>query len=379
MQGAARTSNRSPRSRVASGRPGNPPRTGRLNPNSESLLPVYLRDMGETALIDADEEVRLARDLYQARERMAALALALPASALNFALEGDDSGPRRGVDWPLDQVERFYSRLVLSEGNRQPMRLKSKVAEIGRLKSQLDRLRDALINANLRLVVHIARQYSNNGVSLMDLIQEGNIGLMKAVEKFDHRRGNKFSTYAYWWIKQAIDRSIADKARTIRVPVHLRELRRKISKCTIDLGRELDREPTEEEVAWRLKLPKKKIHEAIGVVKDAQSLEAFSETREGLDLLQKVADPRSFSPFEETRSHEARLKIEASLKKLDPREERIIRLRFGIGDENSHTLEEIGSKVNLSRERVRQVEGIALNKLREYEVLADLLDALGAS
>ncbi len=379
MQGAARTSNRSPRSRVGAGRPGNPPRSGRLNSNSESLLPVYLRDMGETALIDGDEEVRLARDLYQARERLAALALALPASARDFALEGDDSGPQSGVEWPLDQVERFCSRLVLNDGKRQPTRSKNKVAEIGRLKSQLDRLRDALINANLRLVVHIARQYSNNGVSLMDLIQEGNIGLMKAVEKFDHRRGNKFSTYAYWWIKQAIDRSIADKARTIRVPVHLRELRRKISKCTKDLGRELDREPTVEEIAWRLKLPTKKIREAIGVVKDAQSLEAFSETREGLDLLQKVADPRSFSPFEETRSHEARLKIEASLKKLDPREERIIRLRFGIGDENSHTLEEIGGKVNLSRERVRQVEGIALNKLREYEVLADLLDALGAS
>ncbi len=368
MQGAARTSNRSPRSRP-----------GRLNPNSEALLPVYLRDMGENSLIDAGEELRLAQELYEVRKELAALALALPAPARDFALEGDASGPRRGVEWPLDQVERFCSRLSLGEENPQLSRSRNKVAEIRRLKRNLDRLRDALISANLRLVVHIARQYTNNGVSLMDLIQEGNIGLMKAVEKFDHRRKNKFSTYAYWWIKQAIDRSIADKARTIRLPVHLRELRRKINKCMNDLSRELDRQPTEEEISWRLKLPKKKIHEAIGVVKDAQSLEAFSETREGLDLLQKVADPRSFSPFEETRSHEARLKIEASLKKLDPREERIIRLRFGIGDEISHTLEEIGSKVDLSRERVRQVEGIALNKLREYEVLADLLDALGAS
>ncbi len=379
MQGTARTSNRSPRSGGAPGRAGGSSRTGRINTNSETLLPVYLRDMGETALIDADEEVRLARDLYEARERLASLALSLPASARNFALEGDLTGPRRGTEWPLDQVERFCSRLVVDTGDRRPARSNSKVSEIRRLKRSLDQLRDALINANLRLVVHIARQYTSNGLSLMDLIQDGNIGLMRAVEKFDHRRGNKFSTYAYWWIKQAIDRSIADKARTIRVPVHLRELRRKISKCTKDLDRELGRPPTEEEVAWRLKLPKKKIHEAMGVVKDAQSLEAFSETREGLDLLQKVADPRSFSPFEETRSHEARLKIEASLKKLDPREERIVRLRFGIGNENSHTLEEIGSKVNLSRERVRQVESIALNKLREYEVLADLLDALGAS
>jgi RNA polymerase sigma factor (sigma-70 family) len=343
---------------------------------AEPLLPIYLRQMGENPLIGGPEELRLARELTECRRSIATLALGLPAELRKRVLAGE-AEPASAELWSFDRIDRVLSRLAASRsaGAQATTALRSARA----LAARIDRVRDAFIVANLRLVVHIAKQYRNNGVPLMDLIQEGNLGLMKAVEKFEYQRGHKFSTYAFWWIKQAIDRAIADKARLIRIPVHLRELRRKVQRTTRDFSRETGRDPSPEEIAQRMGLPTAKIEEALGVIRDAQSLEAMAESEDTLQLAQRISDPNAASPLAEACGREVRLKIEEALRRLDPREERIIRLRYGIGSDASHTLEEIGAIVDLSRERVRQVESVALRKLQGLEVLGELLDGIGSS
>jgi RNA polymerase primary sigma factor len=244
-------------------------------------------------------------------------------------------------------------------------------------KRHVDHARDALILANLRLVVHIAKKYLNHGISFMDLIQEGNIGLMKAVEKFEYERGNKFSTYAYWWIKQAIERAIADKARIIRIPVHVNEKIKKISRVARELGETLGRKPTPQEIAKKLRMPVAKVEEILGVVQEPQALEDVSSSDDDSPgLLRFVADPNAPSPLERTVDRELREKIKETLRVLNTREEEIIRLRFGIGREMPYTLEEIGRVMALSRERVRQIEATALKKIQSAQECGDLREFL---
>ena len=243
-------------------------------------------------------------------------------------------------------------------------------------KRHVDHARDALILANLRLVVHIAKKYLNHGISFMDLIQEGNIGLMKAVEKFEYERGNKFSTYAYWWIKQAIERAIADKARVIRIPVHVNEKIKKISRVARELSETLGRKPTPPEIAKKLRMPVPKVEEILGVVQDPQALEDMSGDDDAPSLLRFVADPNAPCPLERTVDRELREKVEKTLKVLSSREEDIIRLRFGIGREMPYTLEEIGRVMSLSRERVRQIEAAALKKIQQAEEQGSLREFL---
>jgi RNA polymerase primary sigma factor len=333
--------------------------------------------MGSTPLIDEHQEVELARELQEAREGLARLALKLPASAREYVLDNDLSGPKRGREWPLDDMEECYARLIRYERETREPKMTALVREAKGFKRHVDHARDALILANLRLVVHIAKKYLNHGISFMDLIQEGNIGLMKAVEKFEYERGNKFSTYAYWWIKQAIERAIADKARVIRIPVHVNEKIKKISRISKELAETLGRRPTPSEIARKLRMPVSKVEEILGVVPEPQALEDVSSEDESPGLLRFIADPNAPSPLERTVDRELREKVEGTLKVLTEREEEIIRLRFGIGREMPYTLEEIGRVMGLSRERVRQIEATALKKIQSAEESRDLREFLG--
>ena len=341
-----------------------------------AILPIYLREMGATPLIDENKEVELARELQEARQGLAKLALRLPVYAKEYVLEGDFDGPKRGREWPLDDLLTFYGKLARYARERHDAKMTVAFKSAREHKRHVDHARDALILANLRLVVHIAKKYLNHGISFMDLIQEGNIGLMKAVEKFEYERGNKFSTYAYWWIKQAIERAIADKARIIRIPVHVNEKIKKIARVSRELGETLGRKPTPQEIAKKLRMPIVKVEEILGVVQEPQALEDLSADDDSPGLLRFVADPNAVSPLERTVDRELREKIESTLRVLNPREEEIIRLRFGIGRDMPYTLEEIGRVMGLSRERVRQIEATALKKIQSAQECKDLREFL---
>jgi RNA polymerase sigma factor (sigma-70 family) len=341
-----------------------------------AILPIYLREMGATPLIDETKEVELARELQESREGLAKLALRLPLYVKEYVLEGDFDGPKRGREWPLDDLVTFYGKLVRYAREHHDAKAQAVFKTAREHKRHVDHARDALILANLRLVVHIAKKYLNHGISFMDLIQEGNIGLMKAVEKFEYERGNKFSTYAYWWIKQAIERAIADKARIIRIPVHVNEKIKKIARVSRELGETLGRKPTPQEIAKKLRMPVVKVEEILGVVQEPQALEDLSADDDSPGLLRFVADPNAVSPLERTVDRELREKIESTLRVLNPREEEIVRLRFGIGRDMPYTLEEIGRVMGLSRERVRQIEATALKKIQSAQECKDLREFL---
>ncbi len=237
-------------------------------------------------------------------------------------------------------------------------------AEVSRGERDMRRAKDELTRANLRLVVHIARKYVNRGLMFSDLIQEGNIGLMRAVDKFDWRRGFKFSTYATWWIRQAITRSIADQARTIRVPVHMTETVGKIARASRRLAQETGREPTVEELATRLGLPLDKVRTVQRLVKEPVSLEAPIGDEEEGRLGDLIEDKDAVMPFDAAARTSLREAAARALSGLSPREERILRMRFGIGMNRDHTLEEVGRTFNVTRERIRQIEAKALKKLQ---------------
>jgi RNA polymerase primary sigma factor len=339
-----------------------------LTPVSD-VTRLYLRDAGREPLLTADEEVELARELSGARSALARLARTLPRHCRRQVLQGPPPSSRRGSEWSLRELERFHERLLRFGRDRRDFRTRRILRDARAHKKRLDQAHDKLVRSNLRLVVHVAHKYISNGVPFLDLIQEGNLGLMRAVEKFRYERGNKFSTYAYWWIRQAVERAISNDARTIRVPVHMRERMRKLRRVTAALSLKRGREPTREELVKASGIANEKIEEVLRCARDALRLE---DVAGDFDLLDVVPDPDTPSPAEQIQERDLQRQVNRALESLEPREEEVVRQRFGLDRPARRTLEEIGRQLGLSRERVRQIEARAVDKIRTSRAAQDL-------
>ncbi len=335
---------------------------------AEETTTTYLREMGRFDLLTPEEEAKYSKTIRQGFESIIAAIREDKSGVKEVALlrERIDLWERRDPTLkPKKQQLNFMRYTILSAAKKYPeirdlFELQAKLEAYSR---SIEVAKDTMIRANLRLVVSIAKRYMHQGLTLADLIQEGNLGLMRAVFRFDYTKGNKFSTYATWWIRQAITRAILDKTRTIRLPVHFLELRSQFFKAFYALFKELGREPTPLEISKATNLPMDKILSILEASREPISL----ETPVGDDdstLGDFLENQESQSPYDAVQTRELSGRVNDILETLSEREEKIIRLRFGIGEKAEYTLEEIGKLFNVSRERIRQIEKKALNRLR---------------
>jgi RNA polymerase primary sigma factor len=327
---------------------------------------MYLKEIGKVPLLNAAQEVDLARRI-QAGELSTALQRTIA--------EGEKPDPK-DQKFCVQKVWEIRDHQLNAFGKVEGIG-REKIAksykpktdeELGTWLHRVERdgqlAKRKLIEANLRLVVSIAKRYVGRGMLFLDLIQEGNLGLIRAVEKFDYDKGFKFSTYATWWIRQAITRAIADQARTIRIPVHMIETINKLIRTSRALVQELGREPTSEEIAKRMDIPVSKVRKVLKIAQEPISLETPIGEEEDSHLGDFIEDRSAVSPAENVININLKEQTDALLKTLTPREERVIKMRFGIGDGSEHTLEEVGQSFQVTRERIRQIEAKALRKLR---------------
>ena len=308
---------------------------------------------------DVEADVELLDELYTA---LLDAGVEVVESAEDY---GAEEGEKEAEEPPLSDIADDSVRMYLREiGKISLISGEEEVSLAKKIEKGSKDARNKLAEANLRLVVSIAKKYVGRGLSLMDLIQEGNTGLLRAVEKFDYRRGYKFSTYATWWIRQAITRAIADQARTIRIPVHMVETINKLARVQRQLTQELHRDPTPEEIAAEMGTDLDKVRHILKISQETVSLEAPVGEEEDSTLGEFIEDKDSLSPEESATHQLLREHIKTVLEALSPREQKILKMRFGLEDGKSHTLEEVGREFGVTRERIRQIEAKALLKLR---------------
>ncbi|MDA8173746.1 MAG: sigma-70 family RNA polymerase sigma factor, partial [Nitrospiraceae bacterium] len=383
---------------------------------TEDLVQAYFHSMGNISILTKDEETELAKKLEQGKLIIKEIVSTLPIfkrieSSIDLEEEGitEEERAEEAIRKTMARLEELLEKIFETDrklGRHKSLKdLKKTVkeksqkgvtskklellakdvqqeykkieAEIGvkmeTLRIHWDRLQKAntlvreakneLITRNLRLVVNIAKNYVGRGLPLLDLIQEGNIGLMKAVDKFKYEKGFKFSTYATWWIRQAITRALIDQTKTIRVPVHMMEFYNRVTKASRELTHQLGREPSNEELAAKLVVPVRKVDEVFRAIQDPIALQTPIGD-EDTELEDFIGDKNSPSPYVDAEKSEISEQIQGILKTLTPKEEKVIRMRFGIGTDRDHTLEEVGRYLSITRERVRQIEAKALRKLK---------------
>ncbi|MFN3504581.1 MAG: sigma-70 family RNA polymerase sigma factor [Caldimicrobium sp.] len=342
---------------------------GLSEPGSEELISIYLKEMGKYELLTPEKEEELSKKIREGFERIVEGFLSAKFNYVEIREVKNtiENWKKRDPNLkPKKSYVNYFERVIkeIEEKYKQNSKFLKFCEEMRKNILQIERAKDLMVKANLRLVVSIAKKYMRQGLSLADLIQEGNLGLMRAVYRFDYRKGNKFSTYASWWIKQSITRAILDKTRTIRLPVHFLELRNYVFKVFYEMTKELGREPTPEEIAERTNVPYEKILVIFETAKDPVSLETPIGDEEST-LGNFIENKKSPSPYEKTRKKDISEKIKKFLSTLSPREEKIIRMRFGLGEYEGYTLEEIGYMFKVSRERIRQIEKKALAKMKQ--------------